>query len=135
MSHCLFCFLPEFGGEVAIGRPESKKIEAELFVSFSFTNVKDTYFYAQVNKMTFQDILGLFQLPTPDVLKETGFPNGFTIGFTLNPDGELLFFHLGSFEEFLSGDLSIHPFIHSFIHPSIKINVVFFAKSVTKDGI
>ena len=90
----VFSLVTEFGGKVTIGRPESKKkIEATLFMSLSLTSLKDIYFYAEVKKMTFDEILDLFELSAPKALKDTGFPNGFTVGFTLNPSGMVLQVH------------------------------------------
>lgn len=76
---------------MTIGRPESKKkITASLIMSVSLTDIKDIYFYAEVTRMTIDEILDLYGLSAPDTLKDTGFPNGFTVGFTLNSAGILL---------------------------------------------
>ena len=89
MNKISFYIFVEFGAKLTIGRPESKKkIEATIELYISVTNPLDIYYYAQVNKMTVDDILDLFGLTTPKILKDVGFPNGYTIAFTLNEAGE-----------------------------------------------
>eukprot|EP00795_Rhopilema_esculentum_P014013 gene14013-4985_t len=79
----------EFGGKISVGRPESKKkIDAKLALSISLTSIDDIYYYAKVSSMTVEDILDLFELKAPNALKDTGFPNGFTVAFSLSPSGK-----------------------------------------------
>ncbi|XP_047124032.1 uncharacterized protein LOC101234357 isoform X1 [Hydra vulgaris] len=76
--------------ELLLGKIGSgEEISTRSIINFNPINVLETFFYGEVSSISLRKIIKAFQwkLELPKVLKDTRFPDGLLIGFTLNPKG------------------------------------------------
>ncbi|XP_065653970.1 uncharacterized protein LOC136071952 isoform X1 [Hydra vulgaris] len=77
-------------GQVNIGK-KGKEIVVKASGGINLLNPKDFYIYASINKLTFAACVEAFGFDTklPQVILDTGFPNGLTIGVAMFRDVEI----------------------------------------------
>ena len=69
---------------------EGKEIIAKVAGGINPLNPSNNYIYASINKLTFgacAEAFG-FVLKLPQVILDTGFPDGLVVGFSLAPNGK-----------------------------------------------
>ena len=74
-----------FVGKIGSG----EELSTRSSINFNPVNALENYFYGEVSSISLRKIIKAFQwkLELPKVLKDTRFPDGLVIGFTLNPKG------------------------------------------------
>ena len=83
-------FTKEFGAEVWIGKIKDGTNDHAIKVAGYFgvdpNRPRDNYIYASISSFTLDSVFKAFELGTPDMpkfVRETGFPEGITVAYSL----------------------------------------------------